>query len=189
MIKAIIFDFYGVICNEVGSNWYKTRAPQESLSELKSKYDQPSDLGAISEEMFFEGIGASVNASGEEVRQEWLDAAVLNKEIISLIQELESIYKLAICSNGPSKIFREILNEKEIKNAFYTIVCSSEIGMVKPNHDIYLLTLDKLRVRPEEAIFIDDREVNIQAAKELGIQGILYTNTPKLRTSLSLLLN
>jgi len=35
MIKAIIFDFYGVICHEVGSNWYKTRPPQELVADLK----------------------------------------------------------------------------------------------------------------------------------------------------------
>lgn len=189
MIKAIIFDFYGVICSEIGSHWYKTRAPQELVPELMRMYDCPSDLGTLSEEEFFEGIGRSVHASGVETRKEWFRAAVIDEGTVSLIQELKDEYRLAICSNGSSRMFRDILNTTNITDAFHTIVCSSEVGMAKPNHDMYLLTLERLGVRAEEAVFIDDRAVNIEGAEAVGIKGLLYTDASTLRKDLQSLLN
>lgn len=184
MIKAMIFDFYGVICYEVGSNWYKTRPPKELVAELKEKYDAPSDIGAISEEEFFEGIAPSVNLTREEVRAEWIDASKIDKELMIYIEQLKKDYKIAICSNTAPKIFRDTLQSNNIENIFDVVISSSEVKMIKPNPDIYLYTLKELEVNPEEALFIDDRESNLEGAKAVGIKSILYKNLKQLKTDL-----
>jgi putative hydrolase of the HAD superfamily len=184
MIRAIIFDFYGVICYEVGSNWYKTRPPKELISELKEKYDAPSDLGTISEEEFFSGIAPSVRLTGKEVRTEWLNASKIDEELVSFIRQLKTTHKIAICSNTAPKIFRETLQANNIEDAFDIVVSSSEIGMIKPNPDIYLYTLKELGVKPEEAIFIDDRESNLEGARAVGINSILYVNLQQIKSDL-----
>lgn len=188
MIKAIIFDFYGVICYEVGSNWYKTRPPKEIVSELKEKFDAPSDTGEISEEEFFDGIAHSVGLTGKAVRAEWLSASTIDMKLISFIKRLKPTYKLAICSNTAPKIFRETLQMNNIEDIFDVVVSSSEVGMVKPNPDIYLHTLKELGVEPEEAVFIDDRESNLEGARAVGLNSILFVNTQQLKSDLSKLL-
>jgi len=188
MIKAIIFDFYGVICYEIGSNWYKTRPPKKLIPELKEKYDEPSDIGTISEEEFFEGIAPSIGLTAEDVREEWLSAAKIDFELIDFIKQLKTTHKTAICSNTAPKIFREILLENDIESVFDVIVSSSEVGMIKPNPDIFLHTLKELGVKAEETIFIDDRETNLEGARAVGIQSILYKNLEELQPELKSLL-
>lgn len=83
--KAIIFDFYGVICNEIGSLWYKSISDSDTLKFLKETYDAPSDTGEISEIEFFEGIAKAVGKTGAEVRAEWLNSAKIDTELIQEI--------------------------------------------------------------------------------------------------------
>lgn len=184
MIKALIFDFYGVLCYEVGSNWYKTRPPRELVDELKEKYDAPSDIGVITEEEFFDGIALSVGLTGQDVRLEWINASKIDKELIAYIKTLKSNYKTAICSNTAPKIFRETLQINKIEDLFDVTVSSSEVKMVKPNSDIYLHTLKELDVEPEEALFIDDREINLEGARAVGIKSLLYKDFEQFRADL-----
>lgn len=184
MTKAIIFDFYGVICYEVGSNWYKTRPPKELVPELKEKYDSPSDIGAVSEEDFFDGIAASVGLTGKEVRTEWIEASVVDGDLINYIKHLKIKYKIAICSNTAPNIFREILQTNAIGDLFDVVVSSSEVKMVKPNPDIYIHTLKELGVEPGESVFVDDRETNLEGARAVGIKPLLYKDLEQFKVDL-----
>lgn len=56
------------------------------------------------------------------------------------------------------------------------IVISGDIGMIKPNEDIFLYFLKKFNLNPKDCIFIDDQISNINTAKKLGIAGILVEN-------------
>ena len=57
---------------------------------------------------------------------------------------------------------------------FDLVVMSNEVGMAKPDDAIYLLTLELLGLSPEQAIFIDDLSVNVEAARALGMAGIVH---------------
>lgn len=189
MIKAVIFDFYGVVCNEIGSKWYRSVPPIEVVPELKEKYDAPSDTGKITEEEFFAGIGQSIHKCGSEVRADWLQSAEIDNEVVALIKELKANYRTALCSNTVTQLFKQLLQENELEELFDVIVASSEVGMVKPNPDIFKYTLKQLGIDPEEAIFIDDRETNVAGAKAVGMQAILYTDIALLRKELENILS
>lgn len=60
--------------------------------------------------------------------------------------------------------------------AFDAVVISGEVGMRKPEPRIYLHTCRQLGLRPEDCVFIDDLEYNVQTAEELGMTGILHTD-------------
>jgi putative hydrolase of the HAD superfamily len=185
MTKAIVFDFYGVVCSEIGSPWYKKISSSKTIERLHKQYDKPSNLGLISEDEFFNGIARAVNQSGEFVRKEWVDAAVINQDLISLVAELKTSYSIALCSNTQPKLFRELIEESDIKELFDVIVSSSEIGIMKPDHKIFEHTLQLLGTFPEETVFIDDRQVNIEGARALGIQSILYKNVDQIKSELN----
>jgi HAD superfamily hydrolase (TIGR01509 family) len=59
--------------------------------------------------------------------------------------------------------------------------------MKKPDARIYKLTLDRYRVTPENAVFIDDKLENVHAATKLGIHGIHFTTAAKLKRDLETL--
>lgn len=176
MYKAIIFDFYGVICSEIGSPWYKKRFTKEKADELKEKFDKPSNLGLISDEKFFSQIGAAAGLSGAEARKEWVDAIVINEPLVSFIRELKEKYKIAVCSNTQRELFRRILAENNLESLFDVIISSAEIGKLKPDPAIFEHTLNELGITPQEAIFVDDREENVSAAHHIGITGLTYTD-------------
>ena len=56
--------------------------------------------------------------------------------------------------------------------------------MAKPEPAIYRYVLDKLGTAPEETLFLDDRQVNVDAARALGIKGLVFTNVDRLRADL-----
>ena len=63
-------------------------------------------------------------------------------------------------------------------------VWSYLLGIAKPDPAIYLYTLNELGVRPEESLFLDDKQVNIDAALALGMQALQFSNVEQLRADL-----
>ena len=69
---------------------------------------------------------------------------------------------------------RDYLVENKFDDAFDALVLSAEVGIMKPDPRIYHIALDKLEVKPNEAVFVDDMPANVEAARTLGMQGILF---------------
>jgi putative hydrolase of the HAD superfamily len=61
---------------------------------------------------------------------------------------------------------------------------SAEVRLIKPDAAIYEHTLRGLGVKPEETLFVDDREINVQAARELGIRAVRFQSIEQLREEL-----
>lgn len=74
-----------------------------------------------------------------------------------------------------TSVSKEVLGHIEPRN----IVISGDVGMIKPNEDIFLYFLKKFNLDPKDCIFIDDQISNINTAKKLGITGILVENNFK----------
>jgi putative hydrolase of the HAD superfamily len=90
----------------------------------------------------------------------------------------------AVLSNIGDTVLANMLREHQWLSRFDVHVWSYQLLMAKPDPAIYQHTLQQLGTRPEETLFIDDKQVNIDAAKALGMMGVLFTNVDKLRTDL-----
>lgn len=90
----------------------------------------------------------------------------------------EEGYQVYLLSNYPKTLFET--HEKKGKFPFLREVdgkvVSAFVKMVKPNADIYECLMNKYQLKPEECVFIDDRPENIEGAKALGMQGIVFYN-------------
>ena len=64
-------------------------------------------------------------------------------------------------------------------------VFSHKIGVRKPNPKIYRCALDKAQIKPEEAVFVDDKQSALEPAKKMGMVTILFKNPEQLRQKLS----
>lgn len=109
----------------------------------------------------------------------------LDEELIGLIRELRQAgIRTALLSNHPVRLFR-LLADLGLKALLDTIVVSGEEGIMKPDPAIYRLTLDRLGVAPQEAVFIDDWKGNVEAARNLGIVATRFRGIVQLRRFLA----
>ncbi len=101
----------------------------------------------------------------------------LNAELAAYFASLRPARRTGIISNsfvGAREREQERYGFEQMTNV---IIYSHEVGLCKPDRRIYELACDRLRVLPEEMIFLDDAEPNVEAADALGINAILFTST------------
>ncbi|OHE72327.1 MAG: hypothetical protein A2007_00995 [Verrucomicrobia bacterium GWC2_42_7] len=90
-------------------------------------------------------------------------------------------YKMFVLSNFSKETFERCYNNYSFLHDLDGAVFSHAIGLAKPDPEIYFYLLENYRLKPEECLFIDDLAVNIQAAKCIGIDGIVCDNHEKVR--------
>ncbi len=178
----MIFDFYGVIRSDEYQDWLTLHGYKRDtkIKNATSKLDK----GLMSADEFFESLSKLSNIPPEEIRQEFLAHASLNERLLSLILDLKKSYKIAILSNASSSHLRQVLNDAGINKLFDEVVVSSDIGYTKPSKEIFDHTLNKLGVKAEEALFVDDSPRFVEAAESMGIKGIVYTDLNSLISAL-----
>lgn len=102
----------------------------------------------------------------------------------TLLDELSGCTRLAIISNA-SDILEETLGERfKISHYFELILNSARVGIAKPEPEIYQIALDRLDLLPEQTVFADDKQRNIDAAAALGIHAHLFTTVADFRATL-----
>jgi putative hydrolase of the HAD superfamily len=109
----------------------------------------------------------------------------LNEPLLRWARNLRSAgYRTAVLSNLHTEFTTHIRKNCPWLEHFDCPVFSSEVGCIKPDREIYEHCLRGLRVDAAEAIFLDDREANVRAAKEKGITALQYSTTDQLRKDL-----
>ncbi len=72
---------------------------------------------------------------------------------------------------------------------FDEVVISGEVGMRKPDAEIYFHTLELLKVKPQDSVFVDDLEHNIKSASEIGMAGVLHVDYESTKIELESIFN
>jgi len=90
----------------------------------------------------------------------------------------------AILSNMGDTVHLAMQRELDWLSRFDVLVWSYQLGIAKPDPKIYRYALEKLGTQLEETLFIDDRQVNVEAAIALGMKGVVFTDVKKLRADL-----
>lgn len=180
MIKAIIFDFFDVFRTDAYKSWLAANGiPHEGDYFAASRR---MDMGESTPEQFLKELS---RLQGRTVTLQELEAnAKLDDEVIAITEALKENYSIALLSNAPAVFIRALFAEHNLERLFHEIVISSEVGMVKPNADIFELTLQKLGVSPLEAVFIDDNEKHVRAAERVGIKSLQFTSAEELKRRL-----
>ncbi|MES2409276.1 MAG: HAD family phosphatase [Patescibacteria group bacterium] len=181
-VTTFIFDCFKVFLTPPLSLWYAKNISSTGHSDPDfMSIVRESDLGNLSEDDFLDYLLSHpwIKSTKQEILDEIDQFCILDNQLIEVAQKLKSKgYKIALLSNANNSIFnRKVYRDyPEFKELFDKIVISSEVKMLKPDPEIYLYTLDFIDSKPEESIFVDDNEVNVKAAEDLGIQGYEYTN-------------
>lgn len=192
MIKAIAFDVGGVITSTDFDALYASFAQSIGLSfkAFDSIY-QSNFVDMLTGKLSLEDLWTKLkNAGGKEnvnYTETWLREASkvrsVNHELIAYIDILRKNYKVGIISDlTPTRYLLD--TEIDLYSHFDFIVLSFQEKCRKPDPKIYELGLKRAGVKPEEMIFIDDKEALAQGAEKVGIKTILYKDNHQLFSEL-----
>lgn len=184
MIKNIILDIGDVLVKSDYSRFFAGKGcDEETIKRLEaatffSPVWKELDRGEWDFSRIIEGFIENDHGLEEKFRTIFNDmsgfitAFLYAKEWISELKKSGlKVYRL---SNISDKICRDCAKELEFLEITDGYVLSYRERLIKPNPEIYRLTLERYGLKTEESIFIDDIEQNVKAAKELHIHGIVF---------------
>lgn len=195
MIKAIIFDYGNVISaldnnlflTEIAEHSEKTMSELHELIYVKSGLPTQFETGLITSNEFFARIKelCELSISKTDFIRAFTGIFTPIQETLDLIKRLKPDYMLGLLSNTNEWDFNYEIEKIKVFDLFDTVTVSYKIKAMKPDRKIYLDALNKLGLKPEECIYIDDIKEYSDAASTIGIRGIHYTDHESLLTSLT----
>lgn len=185
MIKAIIFDFDGVIFDSEMLHQKAWEKVFEKFEIAHSADDYLKGIG-ISDEDFLKQllkekkIFGDINDFLKEKREKLLELSTQAKPIdgiFQLIQQLHTNYMLAVASNSDKKFVMKLLEINKLVKFFSVILGYQDISRPKPDPEIYIKCARKLGVSNNECVVIEDSPAGIKAAKKAGMKCIALETT------------
>lgn len=183
MIKAIIFDMDGVISDtqdlqaNVEENLLKKYGIEMTASEITDKY------AGIADKEWFAMIIKEFNLSvdpNKMIKEKWDDILKISKNNIKEIDGAKELitnfknngFKLAVASASPFEFINLVVSELKVSNKFDILTSATEVNKGKPDPQIFLLAAQRLRVKPEECLVIEDGINGMIAAKRAKMKCI-----------------
>ncbi len=192
IVRAVIFDWGGVLCEETALGLISyfsqaLRVAPEPLVSAFRPYLPAFQKGEISEDDLWQGMAAALKIERPYNQSLWGDALraiyVPNMEMFALASRLkEKGYIVGLLSNA--EMAAMAFFQEQGYAMFDAAVFSCAEGTRKPEQRIYEIALERLEVKPHEAIFIDDRADFIAGAKRLGIRTILFKDHEQVKRDL-----
>lgn len=152
----------------------------------------PLDRGDVSAEAYWANLATRMgvpmpNTAIDTLRrwdvEMWTD---LNPVMLDWLKKLRAAgLATGLLSNMPADMAEYVRRQFDWLSEFNHLTISHEVRRIKPEPEIFLHCLNGLGTRPEQALFIDDREVNVAAACKLGIQGIRFESPAQLSAELA----
>jgi len=195
-VRAVISDFGGVLTSPLLESFaglmQSSGISLESVGKAMATIAERNgsnplfelETGRVTEAAFFDAISEQLSAeSGSHVSldgfgERYFQQLTPNEPMIEYMRELRGRgHKMAICTNNIREWeahWRAMLPVDEI---FDVVVDSAFVGSRKPEPRIYEITLERLGATPDQAVFVDDVEVNCEGARQLGITAIRFRST------------
>jgi epoxide hydrolase-like predicted phosphatase len=192
--KAVIFDFGNVIINIEFQRIYQTFAKFTSkpIAYIEKRITEDQifrryESGQFTDEEFREVIRQTLGfpLSDHEVDTAW-NAILLDipSDRIDLIHKIRQKYPVFLLSNtnnihitASNNYLKKTHGIKSLDILFDKLFLSYEMGMWKPDTEIYYEVLRSINLEPNEVVFFDDNLQNIESAKAIGMQTILVEST------------
>jgi epoxide hydrolase-like predicted phosphatase len=188
-IRAVIFDFGGVLVRMVDDRprirlAEQLGVPLSRLDDLVffSESAQKASKGEFSVGMHWEAVRKALGIRPEDMAgflEQYWSADDVNWQLLDYIRELHPRYKVGLLSNAWDDLRQTMHTRWDIDGLFDEMVISAEVKLVKPDPRVFHLALVRLGVKPEEAVFIDDIEGNVIAARKEGLIAIQFQDTEK----------
>jgi putative hydrolase of the HAD superfamily len=184
MIKAVIFDFGGVLCFHPDDERWRRAAEAAGLpvADLMSAFWANRidyDAGQLEPDKYWHGvIGPAFQESKlpELVRSEIKLWNQYDQRIFDWIGQVRTAgFRTAILSNLPRVLGEELRSTPGFLDHFDHVTFSYELRKVKPQPEIYVDAIQGLGIEAEQALFLDDKAENVEGARAVGLQAVLYS--------------
>ena len=195
MIRNVIFDLGNVLISFRPSEYldkkeYSKEVKARILSDIfNTKEWLQLDNGDITVPEAINSIAARSSLAKEEIAGIFdlrTDIMVPIDQNVILLPELKKRgFRLYYLSNFPIDIFQTIRSDNDFFNYFDGGLISAEVRYSKPDKRIYEILMEKYSLIPDECLFIDDLEVNVRAAKETGMEGLVTYGSEKISDSIN----
>jgi epoxide hydrolase-like predicted phosphatase len=183
-IRAVVFDIGGILeitpSLSVTERWESRLGLQAGeINKRMADVWSGGGIGAITEADVDRALAERLGLDERQVDEfmDWIWREYLgsaNTELIEYARRLRPRYRTGILSNS-------FVGAREREQAAYgfedlvdELIYSHECGLWKPDPAIYALACERLRVRPEQMVFLDDYEPNVEGARQAGIHAVLY---------------
>lgn len=189
MIKAIIFDFFGVLAGRDSLSFRQTFYPDDDKKiESTKKLLNYLGLGLIGYQDYIDGL-VKLGGVDRETVLKYTEDYQPNTQLLDYIRDhLKPKYKIGIVSNAGEDWVIKIIGDKNSK-IFDDIILSYKTGYIKPQPQIYEMSLKNLGVKSHESVFIDDILTFCQGAESIGMNSIWYKDFDQMKTELEKILS
>jgi putative hydrolase of the HAD superfamily len=195
-LQAVIFD-YGMVLS--------TAQEPQALATLKQitglddnafhehywRYRHGYDLGELNGSTFWAkisadaGLGLTPPEIERLIENDVLMWSTINEPMLHWVHAIQDAgFKTAILSNMGEELLAYMRQEFGWLGRFDHHTWSCELGIAKPDPEIYRYTCSRIDVTPGHALFIDDKPENIAAAESIGLAAILFTTVEALQLEL-----
>ena len=196
MIKAIIFDFGGVVYKE---RWdlvlqeLRKIDKRITLESFKTVFHQRWDeykVGLLEKTVFWSNVLSHLGLENSEndilkissiFSKIW---ATCEKSMIQIIKELKKNYLIFGLTNSCYENEERLVNDKKVLALFEKVYLSHREAKKKPDQEAYLNVLEENNLLAKECVFVDDKQQNIETAQILGMNSVLYKNPKQLKREL-----
>jgi HAD superfamily hydrolase (TIGR01509 family) len=180
-MKVIVFDITGVIFPH--QPWVGDRPPKEKFAEIKRIGAVGYKKGSVTAETLRENIYRA-GLPKVELDAIYNSLTAIDEKVVALIERLQEKYDLYSIANE-AEHWTDIRDELTgFKKYFKKLYISVEVGVRKPDNEIYELLLNETGLDPRECLFIDDKKKNVDAAIGLGFVGHMYEGPESLEAYL-----
>ncbi|WP_026881517.1 HAD family hydrolase [Clostridium akagii] len=193
MYKNVIFDIGNVLLDFKPEEYLRTKIKEaDKVLEVYKEVFQSEewvmlDRGTLTEK---EAISILINRSknGDFIKlafEDWYDLMTPIEGTVKILKELKKAkYKIYFLSNFQLLAFENVTKRYDFFKLFDGGVVSYKEKLIKPEENIYKKIIERYQLKPEESIFIDDVQANIDGAEKLNFGTILFEKSTDLREKL-----
>ena len=196
LIRAVILDYGEVLCfpPEAETMSRMARIFQIEPEHFLERYVPtrgPYDQGLVTAEEYWQGVardaGVRIDAAVVEKLRTW-DTAMwsrINVEMTAWAEQLHGAgLTTALLSNMQHDMAAHARRNFAWLNHFDHQILSCELRLIKPDAAIFRHSIERLGVRPQQILFVDDREANVEAGRAVGLHAIRFESIEQLRVDL-----
>jgi 2-haloacid dehalogenase len=172
MIKAIFFDFEGVITSTpmlLHKNFFEEVQKIINLEEFEKRY-QKAKIGEIKYKDFMKGL--------EEYEEYLFNCISLRENVIQTLEKLYKKFPLFVASNHIDYLSKKSVEKLNVGKYFKKMFFSNEMKLAKPSQEFFetILEQSNLNLEKNEMIFVEDAKRNLVTAKKLGFITVYLPN-------------
>jgi len=142
--------------------------------------------GKLTPQEFHKAISIKykIDIEFREFQRLWCDVFSQMPGMFEMVKSLECNYKLGLLSDTDPMHWNYIKNNFPVASIFKSPTLSFEIGLNKPHQQTFLTAAGKIDAKPQECIYIDDLQVNVEGAEKVGMDAIKFENCEQVKNEL-----